>query len=136
MKNLFWIGLIGLFSSAVVAADATAGEESRSENSTVRVLQITGTNSEGERHELFRDRSGLLVAPEGLVSLDQIIKSKRLHQKGHYTAIEVELADEVFRYTTGGQVTRSSLQEAGLSRSIELAVDWVFPQENLVMAEK
>ena len=124
MKNLFLFGLFALVSSTAYAADV------------VRVMQITGINSKGEQQELFHDRSGLLVTTEGLVNLDQVIKSKRPHQKGHYTAIQVKLANEVFRYTVGAQATRISLQQAGLNNSIQLAVDWTFPASNIALANK
>ena len=124
MKNLFLFGLFALVSSTAYAADV------------VRVMQITGINSKGEQQELFHDRSGLLVTTEGLVNLDQVIKSKRPHQRGHYTAIQITLADEVFRYRVGAEATRITLQQAGLTNSVHLTVDWSFPAPGIALAHK
>ena len=68
----------------------------------VWVKRIEGHDSNGDKHVLFNDRQGALVAINKLTQADRLINPVNVEKKGVYQDLHLQLADKMLTVSKGG----------------------------------
>ena len=68
----------------------------------VWVKRIEGHDSNGNKHVLFNDRQGALIAINKLTQADRLINPVNVEKKGVYQDLHLQLADKMLTVSKGG----------------------------------
>ena len=66
------------------------------------VKSIEGHDSNGDKHVLFSDKQGALIAVNKLTQADRLINPVSVEKKGRYQELHLQLADNMLTVSKGG----------------------------------